>query len=172
MKKFLLVGAIVLFAAVVINYSLGGFDAIEPSLISTSETVLYGYPYEGSHSSDNLNKKVESLRNIISISGIEGTLTIVNYTQSEYEKRGLVKQFVGIEWVGTQENTNTLLDTLIIPAYNGLQFRIPIKPLVMPSPVKLLKLAQEAATDMDGELADFTIEQYSDKFLITNFPLK
>ena len=64
------------------------------------------------------------------------------------------------------------LESLTIDGYNGLQFRIPIRPLVMPSPEKLKKLAAEAASEMEGILMDFSIEQYKDQVLINNFPLK
>ena len=161
-----------MLAGIVINYSLGGFKNVEPQLISTHDTIIYGLLYEGGHSSDSINNQVSHYRKILSESNQPGTLTIVNYIQSNLEKRGMVKQFIGIEWEKIANSSNKPLDSLIIKSYNGFQFRIPIQPLVMPSPEKLKRLANEAAEIMEGELQAYNIEQYKDRFLIINFPLK
>ena len=123
-----------MLAGIVINYSLGGFKNVEPQLISTHDTIIYGLLYEGGHSSDSLNNQVAHYRKILSESNQPGTLTIVNYAQLNLEKRGMVKQFIGIEWENNISPSNKPLDSLKIKSYNGFQFRIPIKPLVMPSP--------------------------------------
>jgi hypothetical protein len=162
----------VLLAGIVINYSLGGFKSIEPSLVSNDKTTIYGFLYEGGHSSDSLNNQIALLRDILNGSNTGGTLTIVNYIQPRLEKRGVIRQFIGIEWKDNSKHTIISLDTLTIPGYNGLQFRIPIRPLVMPSPERLKKLANAAATEMEANLMDFSIEQYKDQVLINNFPLK
>ena len=172
MRKFLLLGGIIVLAGVVINYSLGGFSQIEPELVSTQGTIIYGSLYEGSHSSDSLNDQVTHYRKILTESGQSGTLTIVNYIQPSFEKRGMIRQFVGIAWENNVNNTIEQLDSLIIEPYNGFQFRIPIKPLVMPSPEKLKRLSNEAAELMEKELQDYSIEQYKDHLLIINYPLK
>ena len=172
MKRYLIIGGIIVLAAIVINYSLGGFKQIEPRLISTQNTIIYGSLYEGGHSSDSLNNQISHYRKILHESNQPGTLTIVNYVQSDLEKRGIIKQFIGIEWVNNINSSNKPLDSLIIKPYNGFQFRIPIKPLVMPSPEKLKRQAIEAAELMEGELQDYSIEQYKDRLLIINFPLK
>lgn len=172
MKKYLILGGIIIFAGVVINYSLGGFKPVEPELISSNGITLYGWTYEGSHSSDSLGNQIETLRNIIDNSDQQGILTIVNYIRPELEKRGVVKQFIGIEWLETKPANLNNIDSLIIEPYNGIQFVIPIKPLVMPSPEKLKSLALESAKAMDTELINLSIEQYKDKSLILNFPLK
>ena len=98
MRKYLVIGALVVLASIVINYSLGGFKQIEPELISTHSTIIYGSLYEGGHSSDSLNNLITHYQKILTESGQPGTLTIVNYIQEKLEKRGLVKQFVGIQW--------------------------------------------------------------------------
>jgi hypothetical protein len=172
LRKYLIFGALVVLAGIVINYSLGGFKKIEPELISTHSTVIYGSLYEGGHSSDSLTNLIAQFHKILTASGQTGTLTIVNYKQEKLEKRGLVKQFVGIEWQKNVNNIKPPLDSIFISPYNGFQFRLPIKPLVMPSPEKLKKLAQEAALLNDGELQDYSIEQYHNQLLIINFPLK
>ena len=172
MRKYLVIGALVVLAGIVINYSLGGFKQIEPELISTHSTVIYGSLYEGGHSSDSLTNLIAHIDKILTETGRKGTLTIVNYIQEKLEKRGMVKQFVGIEWEKNTDNLMLPLDSIIISPYNGFQFRLPIKPLVMPSPEKLKSLAREAAELMDGELQGFSIEQYRDRLLIINFPLK
>ena len=84
----------------------------------------------------------------------------------------MIRQFVGIAWENNVNNTIEPLDSLIIEPYNGFQFRIPIKPLVMPSPEKLKRLSNEAAELMEKELQDYSIEQYKDHLLIINYPLK
>jgi len=172
MKKYLTLGGIIILAGIVINYSLGGFKPIEPGLISSSEVTLYGWSYEGSYSSDSLDNQIDALRNIIKKSHQQGVLTVVNYIQPELEKRGVVKQFIGIEGINDYDAIPNDLDSLVIEAYNGIQFVIPIKPLVMPSPEKLKTLALESASEMNTELTSFSIEQYRDKSLILNFPLK
>ena len=172
MKKYLIIGGIIVLAGIVINYSLGGFKNVEPQLISTHDTIIYGLLYQGGHSSDSLNHQIAHYRKILSESNQPGILTIVNYVQSNLEKRGMVKQFIGIEWEKNVNSSNKPLDSLIIKSYNGFQFRIPIQPLVMPSPEKLKQLASEAAELMEGELQAYSIEQYKDRFLIINFPLK
>jgi len=171
-RKYLFFGGLILLGGIVINYSLGGFKPIEPTLVSTHGTTIYGLLYEGGHASDSLENQVSCLRKTISESNQSGTLTIVNYNQPELEKRGMIKQFLGIEWTDNDHNKSQSLDTLFIAGYNGFQFRIPIKPLVMPSPEKLKKLAEEASQSMAGELQGYSIEQYIDGTLIINFPLK
>lgn len=172
MRKYLVIGALVVLAGIVINYSLGGFKQIEPELISTHSTVIYGSLYEGGHSSDSLTNLIAHYHEILAGSGQPGILTIVNYIQEKLEKRGVVKQFVGIEWETKPQSLGPPYDVLDIDPYNGFQFRIPIKPLVMPSPEKLKQLAIDAAKLMDGELQGYSLEQYKDGFLIINFPLK
>ena len=171
MRNYLILGALVVLAGIVINFSLGGFKKIEPELISTHTTVIYGSLYEGGHSSDSLTNLIALFHKILAESTHSGTLTIVNYMQENLEKRGLVKQFVGIEWENNN-NPKLPLDSLSISPYNGFQFRLPIKPLVMPSPEKLKKLTREAEQSMGAELQGYTIEQYRDRLLIINFPLK
>ncbi len=172
MRKYLILGGIIVITGIVINFTLGGFEPIEPVLVSARETQLYGWPYEGYHASDSLDRQVERLREILGASNRPGTLTIVNYLQPDLEKRGVVKQFVGIAWDTAPEQNPLGLDTLTIPAYNGFQFSITLKPLVMPSPEKLKRMAREAAKTMEGQLQDISIEQYKDQTLVVNFPLK
>ena len=172
MRKYLVIGALVVLAGIVINYSLGGFKKIEPALISTHSTIIYGSLYEGAHASDSLTNLIAHFHEILAESGQTGTLTIVNYMQETLEKRGLVKQFVGIEWENEAYEVIQPQGSLNIDPYNGFQFRISITPLVMPSPEKLKRLAKDAAELMDGELQGYSIEQYRDGSLIINFPLK
>ena len=172
MKKYLVFGAIIIIAGVVINYSLGGFNPIVPGLVSSNGVTLYGWNYEGRYSSETVDKHIETLRDILNKTDQEGVLTIVNYIKPDLEKRGVVQQFIGIEWINKNSPNTNDLDSLIIQPYNGIQFNVPIKPLVMPSPEKLKTLALEAAKEMDTELLYFSIEQYKDKSLILSFPLR
>jgi hypothetical protein len=172
LKKYLITGGIIVLAGIIINYSLGGFKQIEPQLISTDNTMIYGLLYEGGHASDSLNNQIANYRKILSEAKQPGTITIVNYVQPNLEKRGMIKQFIGIEWENNINSSNDPLDSLIIKPYSGFQFRIPIRPLVMPSPEKMKRLANEAAELMEGDLQDYSIEQYNDGLLIINFPLK
>lgn len=157
-------------AAVVINYTLGGFKEIQPGLVTTGKTVIYGKEYQGSYNSEVLDELLAELRGEIAESSSAGQLTIVNYHQDDLEKRGMVKQFVGIVWSDSQKILG--YDSLVIEEYNGAQFRIPVKPLVMPSPEKLKSLAEEMAENMTASLAGYSIEQYQDKTLVINFPFK
>ena len=170
MKKFFAIAAVILIAAFVINYSLGGFDSVKPGLISTTDVTYFGSYYEGRYNSDTLEEIIASLRSKIEKEG-SGVLTIINYQEEDLEKRGIVKQFVGIEWP-VQAPKNHGLDSLYITAYNGVQFRVPIRPLVMPSPKKLIDMATEMATEMNTVVQGISIEQYQQGKLIINFPMK
>ena len=171
MKKYLIIAAIIAFAAVIINYVLGGFNKIEPGLVTTEKEVVYGREYEGRYNSEALDNLISELRTILSNSSSKGQLTIINYLRPDLEQRGTVKQFVGIIW-DKNKVTNSDYDSLILESYNGAQFRIPISPLVMPSPEKLKGLAETMAVDMSSSLAGYSVEQYQDRTLVINFPFK
>ena len=171
MKKFFLIGGLVVFGAIIINYTLGGFKPLEPALISSQSLTLYGQHYEGRYNSEALDELIGDLRRRIDESESEASLIIVNYNQEELEKRGVVKQFVGISWKELPlERIN--LDSITLQQYNGVQFTVPIKPLVMPSPEKLKKEAEAMAQSMNTELRGISIEQYQDNNLIINYPFK
>ena len=172
MKKYFILGGIIVITGIVINYSLGGFKAVEPGLISKDVTILYGFNYKGSYSSDSLSTQISNLRKLLNNTERLGTLTIVNYVQSDLEKRGMVRQFIGIEWEKKLGPFEQSLDSLIIRPYNGVQFKLPIRPLVMPSPEKLKRLAKDFAESMASGLDTYTIEQYKEQYLIINFPFK
>jgi len=167
-KKYVLFAALIAAAALVINFVLGGFEAIEPGLVTSEKVIVYGRLYEGRYNSEALDELLAELRSTITNSGEPGQLTIINYHQAELEKRGTVKQFIGIIW--QQSSAPSAYDSLVIEPYNGAQFRIPVKPLVMPSPEKLRGLAEALATDMNTSLAGYSVEQYQDKNLVINFP--
>lgn len=168
MKKYILFAIIIALAGLIINYSLGGFKPVEPGLISVDATTIYGRWYEGRYNSETLDELLGELRAKIAESNIPGQITIVNYLQPELEKRGTVKQFVGIIWQA--KPAEITYDSLILEAYNGAQFSIPVRPLVMPSPEKLKRLAESMAADTGTLLAGYSIEQYQDKTLVINFP--
>lgn len=172
MKKFLVISAVILLAAVIINYALGGFREIEPGLVSTKAITLYGFQYEGRYNSNELDNKITQLRTLLDASEQDGTLTIINYMQPEFEKRGVVKQFVGIIWEKDTTSSLVNLTTLQLEPCNAIQFEVPVKPLVMPSPEKLRKLAEEMAEQMESQLAGWSMEQYRGQKLIINYPIK
>lgn len=161
---------IIALAAVVINYSLGGFEGVEPGLITSTKVVVYGKTYEGQYNSAALDELLDELRAAIDANEAQGRLTIINYHQPELEKRGTVKQFVGITWAGQPGSED--YDSLVVEPYNGVQFRIPVRPLVMPSPEKLRDQAAVMAAEMQTTLAGYSLEQYQDKTLVINFPFK
>jgi hypothetical protein len=169
-KKYLLFALLIAVAALVINYALGGFKPIEPGLITTQEVTVYGRYYEGRYNSEALDELISELQTQLASSHEQGQLTIINYLQPELEKRGTVKQFVGIIW--QDELANRSYDSLVLEPYNAAQFRIPVRPLVMPSPEKLMGLAEDLAEEMNTTLQGYSVEQYQDKTLIINFPLK
>lgn len=170
MKKFLILAAIVAIAAVIINYTLGGFEPVSPELISNDKQVVYGRAYEGSYSSETLDYLINELRQVLANYNNEGQLVIINYIEPELEKRGTVKQFVGIIWDRQPQNND--YDSLLIEAYNGVQFAVRVKPLVMPSPEKLQAMAEDFAKNMESSLAGYSIEQYHDGTLIINYPFE
>lgn len=172
MKKFFIIAGIIVLAAVVLNYTLGGFTKVEPGLISVNASTIYGRIYEGRHNSQALDELIDSLNNELTSNNPTGHLAIVNYMQPELEKRGIVRQFVGIIYDDPETHPSGTFDSLNILAYNGIQFNVPIKPLVMPSPEKFKHLALDMAKEMEAELAGFSIEQYDNQMLIINFPLK
>lgn len=170
MRKYLLFALLIAVAALVINYSLGGFKPIEPGLITTQKVTVYGRIYEGRYNSEALDELISELQTQLASSNKQGQLTIINYLQPELEKRGTVKQFVGIIW---QDELATMsYDSLVLEPYNAAQFRIPVRPLVMPSPEKLMGLAEDLAEEMNTTLKGYSVEQYQDKTLVINFPLK
>ena len=170
MKKYLLFAAIIAAAALIINFAMGGFATIEPGLVTTEKVVIYGRNYEGRYNSQALDELIAELRQVIVGSAQPGQLTIINYHQVELEKRGTVKQFVGIIWQKPMQTS--AYDSLVIDPYNAAQFRIPVKPLVMPSPEKLRGLAEDMAEQMNRALAGYSVEQYLDKTLVINFPFR
>ena len=172
MKNYLILGGLIVVAGILINYSFGGFEPIESTMISNPQTIIYGRFYEGSHSSDLLEKQLADLRKILKDPGNKGTLTIVNYINATLEQKGMVKQFLGIEGKKNLPYQAYELDSLVIDAYDGIQIIIPMKPLVMPSPEKLKKLAEKTAEIKGNKLRGYSIEQYKNQTLVINFPLK
>ena len=83
MKKYLVFGAIIIIAGVVVNYSLGGFKPIVPGLVSSNGVTLYGWHYEGRYSSETVDKHIETLQDILNNTDQEGVLTIVNYIKPD-----------------------------------------------------------------------------------------
>ena len=168
-KKVIIIALLIAAAAVLINYSLGGFKPVKPQLVSLHDTVIYGKLYEGSYNSELLSELIDQYRRELEKHQQAGQLTIVNYDQPDLEKRGMVKQFVGIIWRGQSARSDS--DSLVLPACNAVQFKIPIKPLVMPSPEKLNEMARDYSIQMETTLLGYSIEQYLGKSLIINYPL-
>jgi hypothetical protein len=169
-KKYILFAVIITAAALIINYVLGGFKPVDSGLITSEKMIIYGQAYEGRYNSTALDELISELRGQIENTEAEGQLIIVNYLQPELEKRGTVSQFVGIAWDAVPLGIS--YDSLVLEPYNGAQFRIPVKPLIMPSPEKLKGLAETMANDMNASLAGYSVEQYQDRTLIINFPFK
>ncbi len=171
MKKYFVLGGFIVIAGVLINYILGGFDPLNAEVVEQPAMVLYGWPYEGSYKSAALDEQVEKLRQMVQQSPDSGTLTIVNYLQPELEKKGMVRQFTGIVWQQRQTGTGAM-DTLQLAGGEAIRFRLKIRPLIMPTPEKLTRLAASKAAQMESTLAGYSIEQYVNDALIVTFPLK
>ena len=119
MRNYLIYGGIIALAGIVINFSLGGFKPIEPELVSTKGVTIYGALYEGGHSSDLLSNQISYYQGLLDGSDQLGTLTIINYIQPDLEKRGVIKQYIGIEWINEGNDREELIDSLFI-LQNGI----------------------------------------------------
>lgn len=160
-----------MLSGLAINYFLGGFNRPELMKGTMNEMTIHGMPYEGRYASDSLDNMIDWLQSQIDTTGIPGSLVIVNYLQEDLEKRGVVKQFVGLVADQGIEFKHPL-DTLVLPASETIQFTIPVNPLVMPSPEKLKKMAIDEAEKNQVSLVGYSIEQYRNRKLIVSFPAK
>jgi len=171
MKKYFIIGAIVLVVGFSINYKFGGFDKVEPQLIEVDNYTIYGRSFEGSYKSDALNSLVDEMRMKQQQIDSNANVVIVNYIDEAKETLGIVSNFVGI----TAESDIKFKDLQkkIIKANKVVQVKVKIKPLVMPSPEKIKALAYELAEEKGLELQGLSIEQYlGDGTLVIDFPIK
>ncbi|MEN8248585.1 MAG: hypothetical protein ABFS32_06610, partial [Bacteroidota bacterium] len=112
MKKFLILGGLIVLGGLAVNYMLGGFKKIKSEQVSINSMAVYGKHYEGRFASDSLDNIIELLQAQIETPDTSGSLVIVNYLQEDLEKRGIVKQFVGIIH-NRPPDFNIQLDTLM-----------------------------------------------------------
>ena len=174
MKKYLILGAVVLIVGLLINNLLGGFTAVKPQIIEVKDYTVYGAVFEGNYKSNSLNELVDDMRDHQTNLKQSSDLIIINYFNDPKETLGILHNFVGINT--TQQITDSLVNSLekrIIYASQAIRIEVPIKPLVMPSPEKVKKIAFDFAKEQNLELQDFSIEQYSDNgMLVVEFPVK
>ncbi len=174
MKKYVLLGAIVLAVGIIINYSLGGFTSLEPKIVTVDNYTIYGTSFEGNYKSNKLTKLVENMRTNQQKIKSHSDLIIVNYINEAKETTGLLTNFIGIS---TSDTVNyKLLGTLekrVIAATKAVRISIKVQPLVMPSPEKIKKAAFNFAKKKNITLQNLSIEQYQENgFLIIEYPIK
>ena len=85
MKKYLILGGIIVLSGIAINYFLGGFEQLKPEHVEINDMTIFGKSYEGRYASDSLDNIITSLNNLIK-SDTSGALIIVNYLQEDLEK--------------------------------------------------------------------------------------
>ncbi len=171
MKRNLLIAALVIIAGVVINYSLGGFDEIKPELVEVNNYLIAGQPYRGSYKSQTLTHLVDSLREQ-QTKHPGSKLLIVNYKNEANEAIGLVDNFVGLSYKEAVSISNRA-EKRIIEAQKAIRLVVNIRPMIMPTPVKLDKIAHEFAQQQGLELQGMSIEQYShNATLIVDYPVR
>ena len=172
MKKVLSIAIIVLIAGLVINYKLDGFSKLEATLVTSEEYILYGQYYEGRYNDDELEALIVSTRDWVQSNKV-GELAIVNYFNGEDERRGKIKQFVGV--IITDDKQQAWpedFEILEIKANETIEVKVSIRALVMPSPEKIKNIAIDFADNNNKKLQQMSIERYNDTgFLIVHFPL-
>ncbi len=172
MKKYYIIGAIVLFAGVLINYKFGGFDKVEPQLIEVNDYIIYGRNYEGSYKSNALNSLVNDMRLQQEQLNPKANVVIVNYIDEAKETLGIVSNFVGLSGVATPNEELIGLEKRVIKASKSVRVVVKIKPLAMPSPEKIKAKAFKLAKEEGLELQNLSIEQYNENgTLIIDFPV-
>ena len=173
MKKYFLIATVILLLALVINYSLDGFKAIEPELVEVDDYIVYGNPYEGSYKSNWLKNMVEEMRTLQQEITDSSDLVIINYIHEAKETVGDINNFVGLSIKNERSNTALgKLEKRVIKASKAIRLKVKIQPMVMPSPEKIKTLAFDYATNNGLELQQISIEKYSiDGMLVIEFPV-
>src|SRR5210317_594349 len=137
MKKALGIAVIILIGGLVLNNLLGGFQKVEVDLIDATNYYVYGKEFAGRYNSDKLQGLIDETRTRLSENLLEGELVIINYQDERSEKRGDLKQFIGV--LSTSENTKNEQSGLLlrkIELSQVIEARIEVVKLVMPSPEK------------------------------------
>ncbi|MCF6351510.1 MAG: hypothetical protein L3J06_00725 [Cyclobacteriaceae bacterium] len=173
MKKYFVIGVIILIGGVLFNYKLGGFDAVKPHLVDVQDYVVHGSNYKGSYKSNALNSLVDTMRIRQKTLNTEASITIINYIDEAKETLGIVSNFVGLSGVSASNEELIGLEKRVIKATKSVRIIVKIKPLVMPSPEKIKAAAFEFAEGNGLELQKLSIEQYSTKGnLVIDFPVQ
>ena len=173
MKKILLIAFAVLLGALVVNTMLGGFDKVEVELVEVNGYHIYGQPFSGRYNSDELEGMIAMARKLVNDNTLEGELVIVNYVDEKSEKRGEVKQFVGVQLndtTGLVQLEN--FELLTIKTRQAVEARIGVRKLVMPSPEKIKKSSVAMAQENNLELMKMSIETYMGQHLIVHYPIQ
>lgn len=174
MKRYFFIGVAILTLGILINYSLGGFATVEPYLIEVKGYTIYGTEYKGSYKGDKLGVLINELKILQPLLEVDTDVTIINYIDKEQETIGNITNFVGLqlnENVGTTSGLENL-EKRTIAATKAVRLNVKVKPLVMPSPEKIKKIAFEYASKEGLQLQQYSIERYSsDGILIIEFPI-
>lgn len=174
MKKYLILGAVVLTLGMLINYSLGGFEGIKPKLIKVNNYTVYGHNFEGSYKSSQLTDLVDEMRGVQQTLEHPSDLVIINYINEAKETLGKINNFVGLRLSTTSDDQYlSAFDKRVIEANRSIRIEIKIKPLVMPSPEKINEVAFAFAKSNGFAIQELSIEQYSQNgVLIIEYPVQ
>ena len=174
MKKYLALGAVVLILGLAVNYSLGGFEDIKPQLIEVDNYTIYGNGFEGSYKSNQLSDLVDEMRSHQQKLDHESDLVIINYRNEAKETLGKVDNFVGIRLTDLSDRVHiTSFEERVIQARQAIRIEIKIKPLVMPSPEKINKVAFDFAEQSGVKLQNYSVEHYAQNgLLIIEYPVQ
>jgi hypothetical protein len=173
MKKLLLITAALLLGSLLVNNMLGGFDKVDVDIVEVNDYLIYGQAFAGRYNSDELENRVTRIRQLVEEGTLEGNLVIVNYIDEQKEKRGEVKQFVGVLLINPALLTPVEgLKLLTITASQAVEARIGVRKLVMPSPEKIKKKSLALARQQGLELMDISIETYQGQQLIVHYPVQ
>jgi hypothetical protein len=173
MKKYYIGGIIILFGGLMINYKLRGFKTLNPKMVKVSNYKIYGIPFEGSYKSDSLSTLVQKMRELQKKEKAKSNVVIINYIDKTKETLGIVSNFVGITSINKDSGLHKILEKRIIKANKAIRITVKIKPLVMPPPEKIKKLAFDFAKSNGIKLQNLSVEKYSKEgVLIIDFPIK
>ena len=174
MKKYLILGAVILGVGLLVNNLLGGFMALKPSIIEVDNYTIYGATFEGNYKSNDLTNLVGKMRVLQADLHEPSDVCIINFFNDSKETLGQLTNFVGIRTIRPSQDSLLLaLDIKEVIATKAIRIEINVMPLVMPSPEKVKNIAYDYARKHQVELQNFSIEQYSKNgMLVVEFPVK
>lgn len=173
MKKYIILGIVVVVFGLLINYTLGGFATVKTEKVEVNDYIIYGIAFEGSYKSNELDDLVGSMQKRQQEFNGAADVIIVNYFNEDKEKIGLVNNFVGLRFHSAEPDSITGLEKRVLKAKQALRSKVNVRPLVMPSPEKIKKKAFDLAEETGIQLQPLSIEQYKNTGVLqVEFPIK